>query len=503
MNKTITIFISLVILVFFSFIWFLFLKDDKTDIQIENNNWVTIIKEELLKLEDKDNQEKEETIQTRQQINAQERIEILRKRFALDWIISLWDNYMLNNSYNLALEQYKKALKENQNDNSLKQKIANVYFYLNDFKESVNFFSQTINTLNHEDLNKYILAVIYSTNLKNIDDIKDSISKIRNLELSNQEKLYYINILNCSISINSCIGVFDEYSKKSTITFDKILSFQRAITNYKNFQTEQDYYRDVLITSSIFQEKIYNVSNFIWEKILQEMPSYKPILLIVWKWYYELWNLKKARDYLIQYYELEKNDKNISYLLWIISLELWDYQTSNLYLNASLSNWHKDTLWIKRLITYNYYLSWNKRSMINSFWFLLQEENSTIDDFALWIYHAILEWRTQSAITWAKLWIKNFIDIPGYEIFYWYLWWIYRENWDFEKAKDYLDEWYSINNRNPLISLNIWYLEKSQRNYSRSLLFFKRTNIINPNWEFWALAKKEIDLLEKLLIENE
>jgi tetratricopeptide (TPR) repeat protein len=244
---------------------------------------------------------------------------------------------------------------------------------------------------------------------------------------------------------------------------------------------------------------MFSISNILAEKLLTQKPNYKPILLILWKWYYELWDLENAKKYLENYYKLEPKDNSIAYILWVINFKLRDYIASNLYYNAALENWFEPKIELERKLAYNYYLLWDKRLMLNMFSYLINEENSTIDDYSLWIYNTILEWRTLNAISRSEKWLKKFFWNDWYEIFYAYLWWISRENWDFEKSREYLEAWLKINPKNPLITLNMWYLEEFEERYNLALVYFKRTININWDWEFWELAKKEVLEIEKYL----
>lgn len=495
MKKIIFISISILIASLWLF-WFNYYKkiiDQKDYIkqnkviskQIQNINTLeenkTIISEPVIKTKD-------------------EKIETLRKRFSLRWTIARWDNFTISNQPMFALNEYKKALRQNPKDEQIIKKLATTYFDLKRFWNAVEEFSKVESFLDKNEINKYILSLIYLANYKSSENIKITSDKIVSLNINDEEKFYYNTIINWVTDFHSCKKSFDDYfNNNQNPTFQGLINIKNALINYKNFQVNGVYYKDALIIWSIFQDKMFSISNILAENLLLEKPNYKPMLLIIWKWYYELWDLQNAKKYLEIYYSLDPTDTSISYILWTISFKLHDYITSNLYYNWALKNWFEPKIELQRKLIYNYYLSWDKRSMLNIFSYLLNEENSTIDDFSLWIYHAILEWRTPNAISRSEKWLKKFSGQVWYEIFYAYLWWVSREAHDLVKSREYLTEGLKINPKDPLLTLNMWYLEEFEEKYTLALIYLKRTININWDGEFWELAKKEIDEIEKYL----
>lgn len=501
MKKIIFISINILIASIWLF-WYSYYKNIITQkTTIKENKVISenkIISNELKKINKK---EENKVIISQPIVKTQdEKIETLRKRFTLRWTIARWDDPIISNQLILALNEYQKAFKQNPKDEQIIKKLALTYFELKRFSNAVEEFSKIEKFLNKEDLNKYILSLIYLTNYESEENIKIILDKINSLNLSDEEKFYYTNVVNSVVDFHLSKKNFEDYfSNNPNLTFQNLINIKNAITNYNNFQINDIYYKDALIIWTLFSDKIFSVSNILAEKLLDQKPEYKPMLLILWKWYYELWELENAKKYLEIYYKLEPKNNSITYMLWILSFKLHDYITSNLYYNAALKNWFEPKIEIERKLAYNYYLLWDKRLMLNMFSYLLNEENSTIDDFSLWIYQAILEWRTLDATSRSEKWLKKFSWTTWYEIFYAYLWWINRENKDFEKSREYLTTWLKINPKNPLLTLNMWYLEEFEEKYKLALIYFKRTININWDWEFWELAKKEVLEIEKYL----
>lgn len=470
-----------------------------------------IIKEEEVKKEEENpvsTNTTNETTSTELTEDEKERllkIENLRKRFYLKWTIEKWDNFFESNQPLLAMWEYLKALKQKPDDEKIMKKLATVYFDIKKFDETIITYEKVLNTLDNKEKEKYILSIIYNIDLKSDNDLTDKKNKINALDiLNNEEKFYYINSINCVINFHECKKRYQTYfDQNKDLKFDKLLNVKKAIENYTNFKTEFIYYKDALIIWALFENKLYNITNILWQNLLLTKPDYKPIVLLIWKWYYEIWSLVNAKFYLEKYYKLDETNLEITYLLWNINFKLKDYSSSNLYYNSALKWWYEQDVDLKRKLIYNYYLLWDSRSMINMFDYLVREKNSTMDDFSLAIYHGIIEWRITSSTTWAEMWLEKFKDQKWFEIFYGYLWWINRELRKIPEAEEYLKKWLKINSKNPLITLNLWYLEELKMNFSTAEIYFKKT--VNMNWdgEFWELAQREIEKIEKLKIQNQ
>jgi len=471
------------------------IEEDKTNFwELKDNN-------EIIFIDEKKTVEDIKLVEDIKQLDLdnEKKIETLRKRFTLRWTITRWDNFTTSNQPILALNEYLKALRQSPDDSQIIKKISWVYFELKRYTVAIQNFEKILNELNNEEKEKYILSLIYTLDFLSKESYKNVLEKIDKIWLTSEEVFYYKNSLNCSVSFHECKKNFQNYIDNNELTFNKLIDFKNTLINFKNFQIPDLYYKDALIIWSLYKNKLYNISNNLWEKLLQSKTNYKPILLIIWKWYYEIWNLEESKKYLEIYYNLEPNDVNITYILWNINFELKDYLTSNLYYNRAFKNLFEPKIEVLRKMIYNYYLLWDKRSMLNMFSYLIEEKNATIDDFSLWIYWSILEGRDINAISWSEKWINNFKEKSWYEIFYWYLWWIYREKDDLEKASNYINTAMKINPKDPLITLNAWYIEELKENYKLAIVYFKRTININWDGEFWELANKEIQEIEKYL----
>jgi hypothetical protein len=234
------------------------------------------------------------------------------------------------------------------------------------------------------------------------------------------------------------------------------------------------------------------------ENLLKKYPWYKPVIKFLWISSYELWFYERAEEYLKKIYAEESTNSEIAYILWMVNLRDWDLIASNIYFNSAIKKWYEDVASIRRKIIFNNSRLWNNKAVLSEFDKLMLEKNITIDDITLAIYYNILAWNTTKALEYINIWIKKF---PKEPVFYAYLWWIYREEWDLEKSEAFLMKWYNMKtgDKNPFILLNLWYLEEQKENYSKAIVYFAETFSLNMNWEFWALAKKERKIVEEAL----
>lgn len=425
-------------------------------------------------------------------------IDILRKRYTIQWVILKWDYYVNNNQPLFALTKYLQALKSSPNDEKIKLKIADTYFELKKWAKAWEFF-KGLTSSSKVSKEKIIITSIYANNLTNISSQNEIINTINSLNIDNEEKFFYINSITCVNDFHKCKLSFEDYIQKNEVKTKEMSSIKRALDNYKNFWSEQIYYKDSLITWAFYEMKLYPINIELRKKILASKKDYKPIQLLLWKSYFELGDNYSAKKQLEDYYNNNPNDSKVSYLLGIINFNLQDYISSNLYYTNAIKNWYTPKKDLERRLAYNYFLLEEDKKMLWVFYSLLKENEAEVSDFSLWIYNAIMLWETWLAKIWIK---KSIIKYPEEEIFYWYSGWIYREEWNLVKAREELEKWLKINSRNPMITLNMAYLLEKEWKYPMALIYAKKTILANKDWEFWKLAERQVDNLSKLISAN-
>lgn len=427
--------------------------------------------------------------------------EELKKRYSLRSFIIKWDYYLDNNQPQKALQKYLIAYKKAPNDQKIIVRIAELYFDIWNYNNAYKFFlkAKDYDKTNKE---KLVLSMIYSLDINDKSQITERAKILKDeINISTEEKIYYMTNMGCLVDFHICKKNFGKHieEKWDNLTHPWYVNIKNAIKQYKDFQIGELYYKDILIAKAIMDNNLFPISAKISEEILEKKVNYGTALLIAWKSYYEYWNFEKAKSILKDYYELEPGNAKIAYMLGVIYSKLEDYEASSLYYNAAIKNDYPDKTDLERRLAYNYYLLSDTENMLKTFGYLIDEKDATENDFYLAIYSAIINKDTDKATLWSKKWLKRY---PKEETFYGYLGWIYRELWNLEQSEKYLKLWNKLDIRNPLVTLNLWYLYETLEDYQKSKIYFEKTVAINSDWEFGSLAKKEL-VLVKQIISNE
>lgn len=500
-----------------------------------NNSWKIIIKKEL-------SEEEKIEIQKNQISN-------IKKKLQLKWLILTWDIDFKNKEYTKALIKYLQIYKEVPNDKNTIKKLWDIYFKLKNYKQSYKYYEKILD-YNRLDKNLVATSLISSISL-NIENHKYLNEKLDIIWLNEQELFYYKTSIKCSEDLDLCKKDFSEYFKikedeenqkkeilnnqdnnnQSTWSvlieekFEKLYNIKNALENYSNFQVDDLIYQSALISWAFYENELYPISISTSKKILEERKDYKPLIKIVAKSNYELWNYIQAKLYLNDYNKLVKNDPEISYFLWIVYEKLNEYILSSIHFKKALKIWHEKWLDINRRILVNYYELWDIKKMILIFDKMIvnYEDEINQNDYSMAIYYNILNDNTNKS---KNITNKALEVYPDSEIFNWYMWWILmdeanklpetikneillknnswstldnnieKENKLYEKAEKYIIKWLEINPQSPMLNLVKWKLEINKWNIKDWFKYFQNTIKLDKNWDFWKIAKEELELIK-------
>lgn len=473
-------------------------------------------------------EKKEEKLQTKEQISKEivkEKIERLRKKYALKSAIKVWQEYLDNKEYVSALPKFLSILKQIPNDENTIQQIGQIYFGLKKFQNAYRYYER-IKEYKHLDTSLAINSLIFSKidiyTEKNIEDIKE---EIMSFPLTKDEEFYHINSVWCLSDFDTCKANFISYfeqrenektqtwntdnKEKPEIIFEELKSIQQALINYKNFKLDDSWYQDALITWTFFSNGSYPIAISAWKKILEERQDYKPIIKIVAKSYFELWEYPQSKEYLLKYKNFDNTDPEISYLLWVIYSKLHDYVLSSVHLKKSIEIGYKDSIDARRRIIYNYNKVWETDKMLGAFKDMVKDDESiSISDIDLALYHHITNGKIPEAKEIVQFAIKKYTTenskweeiVEYWDTLYSYLWWIQLEEkeveWNVEVAEKNLKKARLLNPENPMNSLIIGKLQVEKWKTKLALSYFKKTLSLWTVEEFSKLAREEIEKLE-------
>lgn len=405
------------------------------------------------------------------------------------WLIIRGDYYKRNWNNLLALEKYKRALEREEKNDKIRVKIADLYFEIWDYREAFSNY-YLLWKKDNETTKKMLSSFVLSEKTLDENSIEKLTLWISKMKLNPEIKFFYDNSLSCVKSFDVCRENFDKYFSDFDLETQDMKNIKQAFEKYENFQIGEDYFINSLIIWEIYKTWLYNISAILSEKILIEKPNYTPILKILWWSYFYLWDYEKSRDNLKKYYKFSPKDSEVAFLLWEINSSLWDNSASNLFYNVALKNWYKPEEVVLRRLIFNYFITENSNNLISSFVKLLALPSANSDDFALWIYNSL----TNNRLSLASGFIDKALEkFPNDVVFLAYKWWLLRLEWKFDEAEKILQEWAKKNPRNALLTLNIWYLMQDIWNKIQAKVYFKRTITLNWDWEFWSLAKKELE----------
>ncbi len=526
MNKKKLIILSLILFIILTSVVIYIIKIQTVDGNKNINKWNIILNDDL------DYTEKE----TKEEIfiDKKDKINDLRKKMALKWLILKWDISLQKWDYTSALVKYKQINKEIPNDKSIILKLWDINYILKKFDNAYMYYSQ-IKDYDKIDKNKIAKTLIFSSGLNN-EKINYINNELLTLWLDKEELFYYKTSLICVMDFGQCRKDFHDYfdivkkqenntwtwENQTEIKFKDLIKLQKAIENYENFQLDDLNYKWALMAWAFFENWLYPIAIETSKNILKEKNDYKPLIKIIAKSYYELWDYIQAKLYLIEYSNLVKNDKEISFFLWVVYEKLNEYILSTIHFNNAIKNWYGDTLDLYKRIIYNYYELGDIDKMLETFKLIIKEHKDklTINDYNLAIYYNIINNKIKDAKEYTNEAIKKY---PETEIFNWYMWWILMDeinrkinkksinsifsNNDNEnnkkilvnnyiEAEKYIDKWLEINDKNPMLNFIKWKLEVNKWEPKKAFLFFVKTNSLDSNWDFWQMAREEIKNME-------
>jgi len=443
-----------------------------------------------------------ESIAAGEQREVQSRIQIIRKRLALKWLILEGDSYYNSGDLTLALSRYIQFYKQNPNDPLIIKKLWDTYMSMHKYSSAVTYYKK----IDGNSSTNLIKGLFLDTDFSNLASIKTLESELIDLNLDEQELLYYSLSASCAVDFHTCKKEFWEYfwpegeelpveNASTQITFSPLLDIKNAIENYRNFQLDDVSLKDAFIISQWYKQGLYSLVIEISNKdILPLKPEYKAVIKLLAQSYFETWKYEKARETLSRYNEIDDSDTSVIYLQWIISTKLRDYVLANIHFNRAIKLWYENSLAARRNIIHNFFALENTENMLREFRELIRKENYSESDASLAIYNHVLYEDYQWPVSVIKEIQEKF---PNNGNFYAYEWWILREQWELEASESSLEMWNKIDEKNPFVLINLAYTYKELWKTWASLISFKRVIDISPESDFGLQASKEIENLKQ------
>lgn len=438
---------------------------------------------------------------------ADEKLDTLKKKISLKWLLAKWDLYYENMEYTTALTQFLQIYKEIPNDNEINLKIWDIYYNINKYDKAYQYYSNIKNYPNL-DKTKAVLSLInsryeWSGSLESLN------SEIDSIWLSKQDNFYYKNSLICIIDFSKCRANFQDGFNKLETTgswatiekSEKLENINIAFENYKNFKIDDLSYKAALVTWEFYKNWSYFIALETSKKILKENENYKPILKIAAKSSYELWKYKEAKEFLIEYNKLESEDPEISYFLARVYEKLNDKLLSTIHYNKAIKIWYSDINDIRRRLIFIYFELNNNEKMLSTFKDLInsKDKNININDYNLAIFYHILNDDLETALKYSD---AAKLKYPKSELFYWYNSWILLQK---EEISEYqlkivwnnINKALEINDKSPMIIMVKWIFEFRKELYEDAFVSFKKAISLDKNNEYSETTKLWLDKIPK------
>ncbi len=431
---------------------------------------------------------------------AKEKIAKIRKKLALKWLIVEWEIHLENHEYTIALSKFLQIQKEIPDDHQITKNIGDIFFALKRFSSAYKYYKNIVHDSN-ADIHQTVIALLASRPI-NEENISYFTKEISGLPLVEEEAYYYLNALACTKDISQCKQRYQDFFAKKTpeeIMPDTLISVQQALENYKNFQIDDLSYKNALLVGSFFEQGLYPISIILGEGILQERSWYAPILKIIAKSHFELWNYTQARKYLWEYNSAHPDETDISFALWVVYEKLKEYVISTIHFKKALDLWYEPSVDIRRKLIYNYHEIWDREKVLAHFKELIQlnKEDLESKDYSLAIYHHIIDERYDVAKEFIQEAIKKF---PTDELFDGYMAWILLEQSedDLTLASEYIESGLEKNKKNAMLNLLAGKLKAKQWDKLWAIIYFKQTMALDEYGELSEQAKQELEALEKI-----
>ena len=386
----------------------------------------------------------------RASIDPDERVALAKKRKNYITGIRKWDFYSLRNAPEEALSYYISVAEKIPKDQVVRKKIAHVYYLMKNWGRAYAEYTKVpLAELSDIEKDELFSSLFFD------ETLYDRVGELARFSLSSGALDYYTHVDICYSTIHDCIVGIEAYTGSS----EKILSLQSQIKNATKISEAYEY-RNLLVAATFYEQKMYRASMKITQEMLKSFPDYIEAKKILGFSYFELGEYEDAKKMLLAY--LEKNPKDLECIIRIgeIHARLGDPITSNLYLNNAILDWYTPKINLERRLAYNYSLLWDSVGMMKVLGYLLQDDGAQVEDYAVAVSYALIEWQYSKAESWGQ---QGIIRYPKSHILPPLLMTALRLSWKSTEAYDLLsgvDEKGLVENPNYLLEKGILLFDK-------------------------------------------
>lgn len=428
------------------------------------------------------------------------KIEQLREKYALRWLIYEGDAYLQNDQYGLALKQFTDALSQHPGNGVILEKVADTYFEMNKYDSAHTYYKKIVDS-SDSIKDKIFLSLLYADKYTIKTSLNTLEKEVKDLSLGDERTFYYSTILWCSTDFHGCKKKFQDYfsQKQGRISFEPLKDMRDTFTNYDNFKLEDVYYKDSLLVGSLFKHKFYPLVVELGLTLNKEKPEYRPVIEMIAESFYGMGEYKPAKIWLETYIKLEPADSKAWYMMGVINLKLGEFVLSNIQFTKADGLWYTPKIQVERYLAYNYYiLQQQDRLLAELASIITNQSDFTKEDLYLALYYHLINNQIDTATTLIEIGNKKFPDDVN---MYWYYGWIFKEKWDLDSAIQYLATGLNQDPGNAFLLLNLWLTYKEKWDTAKEKVYLNKVLKEAPNSEFANQSKTELDsmnLMEKV-----
>lgn len=216
-----------------------------------------------------------------------------------------------------SLKLYNEIIQEDRTNINIIYDIAKIYFDMGNFDKSLEFLDYILNNLDDNHYNSIILKAHIHINKLNLS-VAENI--LLNQNLNRQEvryllsliRLYDLEISQALLNLNEAIN-----ANPSSIIAGYVNNIRQNITVFDLYSDGKQEFLELLIVESLVQNREYDLSIHILNRILRQNPNYRDAYILLAYSYIQKKDFEKALDSLDEAYRIDAKNSQIQYLLGV------------------------------------------------------------------------------------------------------------------------------------------------------------------------------------------
>lgn len=395
---------------------------------------------------------------------------VIRKK-SYDELMQKGDLYLEKEFYNLAIDSYTQANKENPTKIDPLIKIGDIHTLLNEYNKAKLISLEILKMDPHSVSGKLILGKAHI----GLEDFATAKNVFDSITTDDQAVQYHQAIMAL---------YFGEYERGRSLLFsviekvtdpnitEKAKNFIGALNEFDSYQAGQHNHLKVLLARSYAQAYEPQIAKELIWNVLREQRDYRDAWIILGFSYLKLNKFKDAVDALE---EAKRQDSEKPVTLFYLGLAYAGNNQINeaiQELELALSNGYEPRVHIEQKLAELYFQIEDYEQASKKYEEVISLNSSDIDYFVrpIWIYIDMLG----NPVKAQRLAEKAHLHHPDNPMSYNLLGWTLIANNDYINAKKNLEKALELNETFDAPYLNLGWLYEKQENYDKAKLYYKK-----------------------------